>query len=516
MNIEFRKHLQAAALAVVLFAGAAQAPAAAQAYDLWIRGGTVVDGSGRAGYRADVLVRGDTIALVGAVDGEEIDARRTVDARGRIVAPGFIDTHAHGDPLVQPFVNFLAQGVTTVLLGQDGHAVTGWLRAEPGRSLGDWLQAVERHGGEVNVATLSGHGTLRILAGATDPAAPTPAQMAAMRETLAADMDAGAFGLSFGLEYAPGRYSDVAEQKALGDLVGERGGIVMSHMRTEDTGRILEAIDELLQIDAHVHVSHLKIVAGKDPAEAEAVLARLQAARAGGRMATADVYPYLASASSLVFLYPEWAKTREQYEDAVVHRRAELEAHVRSRVEERNGPSAILFVSGPHAGQRLSDVAGQAGLPYERAMIDLIGYGGPAQAHFLMDEEVLQVFLRGDYVNICTDGAPGAPHPRSSGAFVKVLEAYVGDPPKLSLEQAIHKMSGLPAQTLGIDDRGLLAAGRKADIVVIDPARLESRATYAEPMLRPAGIDHVIVNGEIALAQGEPGGRRAGRVLRRR
>nr|WP_255692150.1 amidohydrolase family protein [Luteimonas sp. XNQY3] len=285
-------------------------------------------------------------------------------------------------------------------------------------------------------------------------------------------------------------------------------------MHTEDSGRILDAIDELLQIDAHVHVSHLKIVAGRDAAEARAVLARLDAARADGRRVTGDVYPYLASASSLYFLYPEWAKTREQYEDAVANRRAALEAHIRRRVESRNGPEAILFTAGPHAGRRLSDVAREAGLPFERAAIDVIGYGGPPQAHFLMAQDVHDVLVRAEHVGIGTDGAPGGAHPRAAGTFVKMLEAHVGAPPKLLLDQAIHKMTGLPAGILGID-RGLLQAGRKADIVVFDLDRLDSRATYLEPMLRPAGIDLVVVNGEVALEDGTPLERRSGHMLRR-
>lgn len=494
----------------------AETAAAAPTFDLWIRGGTVVDGSGREGYRADVLVRGDTVVRIDAGGSGAIEATRVIDATGQLITPGFIDTHAHGDPLTQSFGNFLAQGVTTVVLGQDGFSVERWLRDHPGSSLADWMQAVESHGSEVNIATLSGHNTLRNLVEAGNVAVPTQAQLDAMLALLDAELAAGSFGLSFGLEYPPGWHSEPAEQKALGDRVGTQGGIVMSHMRTEDAGSILDAVDELLQIDAHVHVSHLKIVAGKDPAEAQAVMDRLRAARAAGRQATGDVYPYLASASSLVFLYPDWAKMPEDYAHAVEHRRAELEAHLRARVESRNGPSAILFTSGPHAGKRLSEVADAAGIPYEQALIDVIGYRGPAQAHFLMDEDVFQVFLHDDHVNLSTDGAPGGSHPRSAGSFVKVLEAYAGDPPKLSLAQAVHKMSGLSARTMGLDDRGQLVAGRKADILVIDPARLDSRATYAEPTLRPEGITYVIVNGEIELSSGEPTGQRAGRMLRRR
>jgi N-acyl-D-amino-acid deacylase len=479
------------------------------AYDLWIRNGAVVDGTGRDRVQADVLIRGDTIAFVGA-GRANVQARRTIDARGKIVTPGFIDTHSHGDPLSDSFTNFLAQGITTVVLGQDGSSPGSGERPIP---LAEWMRRVEERGSEVNVATFSGHGTLRTLAGVGEAPQPTAAQLRSMQDMLRSDLAAGAYGLSFGLEYAPGRYSQVAETKALGDVVGRHGGTVMSHMRTEDSGRIAAALDEFLQIDAPLHVSHIKIVAAKRLEEAQEVLDRLARARSRGKRVTADVYPYLASVASFQFLYPDWARRREDYHAAVRDRRADLEQHLRTRVRERNGPEAILFTAGPHAGKTLADLATQLRKPYEDVIVDDVGYVGPAQAHFHMSAAVQGAFITADHVSICTDGSPGSAHPRSYDSFVKVLDEYVGAPPKMSLERAIHKMSGLPAAIIGVD-RGVLANGRKADILVLDPEKLASRATFIQPTLAPRGIEVIIVNGAVAFEQGKAVGKQ-GRMLRR-
>lgn len=481
-------------------------------YDLWIRHGTVIDGTGGERVQKDVLIIGDTIAVVAELDGKQVNARRTIDAGGKLVVPGFIDTHSHGDPLTESFTNFLDQGITTVVLGQDG--ATADLGDDNSQTLADWMRRVDQRGSEVNVATLSGHGTLRTRAGVGNSPQPTAAQLEAMKDLLRKDLAAGAYGMSFGLEYAPGRYSQSAEQKALGDLVGKSGGIVMSHMRSEDFDKIGKAIDELLQIDAHVHVSHLKIVAGQRVEEAQAVLDQLAQARARGKNVTGDVYPWTASASNFVFLYPDWAKRREEYEKAVRDRRAELEAHIRMRVAERNGPQAILFTSGPYSGKRLSEVAQELGKPYEKVMIDDIGYGGPQQAHFLMAPAVHAAFINADYVNICTDGAPGPGHPRSYDSFVKVLDEYVGAPPKMSFERAIYRMSGMPAKALGLD-RGTLTPGAKADVLVLSPDELHSRATWTEQQLSPTGIDLILVNGQVAFEMGKATGKLHGRMLRR-
>lgn len=526
-----------AAMLAACGAGEPSAPAPGRddgRYDLWIRGGTVVDGSGGDRYAADVLVRGDEIVHVGAVEGE-VRAERVVEAAGRIVTPGFIDTHSHGDPLKNALTNFLAQGITTVVLGQDGRSM-GFEEHEPGTieawrsaakaehaatgadpvTMAQWMQRLDRQGSEVNVAGLSGHGTLRIIAGVGGDGLPTAAQLEAMREVLEADMAAGSFGLGLGLEYDPGRHSALEEQKALSAIVHRNDGIVMSHMRTEDTGHIAGAVEELLALDGNVHVAHMKIVAGKDPAEAQDVLDRMARARAEGRRVTGDVYPYLASAANLWFLYPDWARDRADFAEALESRRAELEAHIRMRVEERLGPEAILIVSGKHAGKRLADLAKESGMPYEQVILDDLAREPHQQAHFVMTPQVRDVFVLADHVGISTDGGPWLDHPRSAGSTAMILEEFVGEGPgKMSLERAVHKMSGLPAQIMGFGDRGVLRAGAKADILVISLDGLRNRATWAEPLLPPEGFDFVVVNGNVAIDDGRFDGGRHGRLLRR-
>lgn len=526
------------ALAAMLAACTGSAPPASSAfgpegarYDLWIRGGTVVDGTGDRQYPADVLVRGDEIVHVGAVD-EKVQVERVVDATGRVVTPGFIDAHSHGDPLKNALTNFLAQGITTAVLGQDGRSM-GFEEHEPGTleawrsareapregadadpaTMTQWMQRVDQQGSEVNIAGLTGHGTLRIIAGIDRNEQPTAEQLAAMQEILEADMAAGSFGLSLGLEYEPGRNAALGEQKALSAIVSRNDGIIMSHMRTEDTGRIAGAVDELLALEGHVHVAHMKIVAGEDPAEARAVLEQMARARAGGRRVTGDVYPYLASAANLWFLYPDWARDKADFAAALKHRRPELEAHIRRRVEERLGPEGILIASGRHAGKRLADLAEEAGQPYEKVILDDLAHEPHQQAHFVMTPQVRDEFVLADHVSISTDGGPWLSHPRSAGSTAMVLDEFVGAG-KMSLERAVHKMSGLPARIMGIGDRGVIRVGAKADLLVLSLDRLRNRATWAEPLLAPEGFDVVIVNGRVALEDGVPGNEKHGRMLR--
>lgn len=525
------------ALVAMLAACGAAGPSASLAdgepYDLWIRGGTVVDGSGGDRYQADVLVRGEEIVHVGAVQGE-VKTDRVVDATGRIVAPGFIDVHSHGDPLKNALTNFLAQGITTAVLGQDGRSM-GFEEHEPGTleawrsarqapreaadadpaTMAQWMRRVDQQSSEVNIAGLTGHGTLRIIAGVDRNEQPTAQQLAAMQEILEADMAAGSFGLSLGLEYEPGRNAALDEQKVLSAIVSRNDGIIMSHMRTEDTGHIAGAVDELLALEGHVHVAHMKIVAGEDPAEAQAVLEQMARARATGRRVTGDVYPYLASAANLWFLYPDWARDKADFTAALEHRRPELEAHIRKRVEERLGPQGILIVSGKHAGKRLADLAEEAGQPYEKVILDDLAHEPHQQAHFVMTPQVRDQFVLADHISISTDGGPWLNHPRSAGSTVMILDEFVGEGAgKMSLERAIHKMSGLPAQTMGIVDRGVIREGAKADLLVLSPDRLRNRATWTEPLLPPEGFDVVIVNGRVALEDGVPGNGKHGRMLR--
>ena len=279
--------------------------AESQTYDWHVRGGTLVDGTGDAARQSDVLVRGDTIAHVGAVDPDTITAARTFDASGLHVTPGFIDAHAHGNPLDTPrFRNALAMGVTTVLLGQDG----GGPKAQ---AFADRLSAVAEARPFVNVGYLIGHNTLRHESGIGYDA-PTEAERQRLAGLVKRGLDDGAFGLSLGLEYDPGIQAQMPELVAVAEPVAARGGVIMSHMRSEDAADIEDSVAELIEqgrrSGAHVHAAHLKIVLSDNPDQARAVLEQMDTARENGLEVTADVYPYKASFTGVSILFPEWAR----------------------------------------------------------------------------------------------------------------------------------------------------------------------------------------------------------------
>lgn len=478
--------------------------------DLLITNGRVIDGTGAPPRRADVVVVGDRIHSVRELSGverERIAAARTIDAQGLVVTPGFVDVHAHGDPLRTPaFRNFLAMGVTTICLGLDG--------SSPGRGdLGAWLRDVERRRPGVNVAAFVGHASVRRAAGVDANPEPTPAAIARMAELVDGALDAGAFGLSTGLEYVPGRRAGMDELVAIAQPVGARDALVASHVRNEDADAIEDSVRELLaqcaRSGAHPHLSHAKIVYAHDPASADAVLELLASAGA-----TADVYPYVASYTGLSILFPDWALPPNDYATARDTRRPELQAHLRARIEARNGPTAMLFGSGPHAGETLAEAARASNVPFEDLLLDL-GPGGASAAYFVMDDAVMRRFLVAPDVMIASDGSPTMRHPRGHGTFAKVIREHVIARSDLTLAEAIRKMTSLPADTVGIEGRGRIAPGAFADLLVFDPAEVRDRATFTDPFRRADGFRHVIVNGKAAVTDGEPAEERHGRALRR-
>lgn len=503
--------LIAISLAAALMAGGASA---ATKLDLVIRNARVVDGSGRPAFTADVGVRGDTIVAVGKT---RLSGRRVIDARGRVLAPGFVDSHAHGDPLESPMENFLSQGVTLIVLGQDGRTPGSSDEDDETGGMGfrQWRDAVDRRGLNLNVAALSGFGTLRTAAGAGVKTA-TPEQQAREAGLLQQDMDAGAFGMSSGLEYVPDRYGSIEELAALARVVGRNDGVVESHMRTEDHGRISGAIDELVAQGryARAHISHIKVVSGHGAEEGDEVLAQIARANAQGVKLSADVYPYTAGFADFSLVYPAWAKQEGEFKDAVANRRAELEAAIKARVMGRNGPTAILIASGPDAGLTVEQAAKKAGKPFETYIVDA-GYEGPAAAHFVMDEALQDRFVASPLVAFSTDGSPGMKHPRSWGSYSRIIEEFVVKRHALSLEQAVRKATGYPARDiLGLTDRGFVRVGMKADLVLFDPLKVHTRATWEKPAQAAEGFDLVVVNGKVAWEGGKLTQAHAGRLLR--
>ena len=339
---------------------------AASVHDLYIHGGTIVDGTGTPQFAGDLLIDDGMITFVGTTDPDIVAAVQTIDASGKVVSPGFIDAHAHGSPLSDDndfLKSFLRQGVTTVILGQDG--------ASPDRrkTIAEWLEAVKAKGVGPNVAALVGHGTLRTQSGGGEKEQVTPQEQTAMETLLAQGFEDGAYGLSTGLEYLPGRYANKAELNALAKVAGAHDGIVSSHIRNEDDDRVAQSVAEVIEQGqyARVNVTHIKVVYGKSRAQGEAVLKQIRDARDSGMQVTADVYPYLASFGSLIYLYPEWAKRKTEFDNAVINRRAELEDFLRAKIRRRNGPDAILISKGEYAGKTLGEIAAINGVSPEEA-----------------------------------------------------------------------------------------------------------------------------------------------------
>lgn len=483
-------------------------------YDLLIAGGTVVDGTGDPARPAAVLVKDGRIAFVGTIDPDTIELvedGESFDATGLVVAPGFIDAHAHGDPTDPddpPFTNFLAMGVTTIMLGQDGGS-------PPAAELAAQLDLAAAAGPAVNVAYLVGHNTIRRESG-VDFGDPGSEGLLRMSNLVRQGLDAGAFGLSTGLEYDPGSRAGIDELVAIARPVGEVGGVVSSHLRSEDADRVEAALDELIEqgerSGARVHASHLKIVLGKDTVRAASLLDAMTRAAALGVEVTADVYPYTASYTGIGILFPEWAKPPNDYETVLAERREELAEHLRERVESRNGPQATLFGTGELAGRTLAEVAEERRVPFEEVLIEL-GPDGASAAYFVMDEAVMSWLLEDPRVAVSSDGSPTMQHPRGHGAFARVIRRYVVEEGLLTIEEAVRKMTGLTASIFRLDDpdvvdvpRGRLRAGWAADIVVFDPAAVADPADFEHPHRPAEGMSAVWVNGRLALRGGEPVG----------
>ena len=456
---------------------------------------------------ADLLVHDGRIAFIGPVDRDTVVIHDFFDATGLIVTPGFIDAHAHGDPLREPsFHNFLAMGVTTILLGQDGSSpdVT---------SLPAHLAAADSARPGVNVAFLVGHSTVRRESGVGfgDPGSEG---LVRMSELVADGLAAGAYGLSTGLEYDPGSRAGIEELVTVAGPVAEAGAVVSSHMRSEDADKVDAALAELIEqgrrSGARVHVSHMKIVLEDDTSVARQVLDAMSVARAEGIEITADVYPYTASFTGLSILFPEWSRPPNDYAAVVRDRRSELARHLRLRVESRNGPEATLFGTGPLAGRTLASVAHERDLPFEDILIEL-GPEGASAAYFVMDDQVMRTLLADPAVVISSDGSPTMLHPRGYGSFARVVGKLVAGEGLLSLEEAVRKMSGATAAIYRIDDasvssppRGLLRAGFAADILAFDPNQVRDVADFEHPHRLAEGMRRVWVNGDLAWRDGQP------------
>lgn len=485
---------------------------AAEPVDVHIAGGTVIDGRDPKPFRADVLITDGKIVHVGLV-GDGVKAKRRIDASGKVVTPGFIDTHAHGDPK-HANRNFLAMGVTTLCVGQDG-------RSPSDDRIRYWRGSLMNKRLAVNVVPFVGHGTLRGAAKIGLSKTPTDKQIERMAKMVGSAMDLGAWGLTTGLEYRPGVFATKEELVAIAKPVAERDGVIMSHMRSEDDDAIDAALDELLaqgsEGGARVHVSHIKVVYGKGAARADKLLAKLDAARKAGVRVTADIYPYNASYTTINIVFPDFALPPNSFNRVKRDKRDELAQFLREKITRRGGPEATLFGTDPWRGMTLKEVAEKTKKPFEDVLIDDVGPGHAAAAYFVMDDALQSRLLLDPFTNVATDGSATSRHPRGYGTFAKVIRLHVVERDALPLGEAIRKMSGLAADTVRLTHvkRGTLQAGWAADVLVFDPRAVKDRADYENPNNLAEGMSFVLVNGVVEIDDGEPQKRRGGRLLLR-
>jgi len=498
-------------------------------FDVVITGARVIDGSGGPWFRADIGIRGDTIAALGDLAG--IRAAQRIDGQGLVAAPGFIDIHSHGRRgifSVPTAENYLREGVTTIVEGPDGSSPI---------PLAPFLDRVAKTPISINFATFAGQGSIREqVVGLADRKA-TPAEIEKMKQLMAQAMRDGAFGLSTGLYYVPGNFTPTEEVIEIAKVAGQMGGIHISHMRNE-ASHVLDSVKETIRIGEEGHlptqITHHKIIGRANWGLSVETLKLVEEARARGVDVTIDQYPYTASSTGISALFPQWAleggqnAVRERL--AAPEQRARIKATIVENIKiDRGGgdPKNISIANcgfdSTLAGKDLAQITiDRGGQPtFENAAetaMDLQQKGGCSAIYHAIEEDDVVRILQSPYTMIASDGeipifGQASPHPRSYGTFSRVLGVYVRERHALTLEEAVRRMSGYPAQRLKLWDRGLLRPGMKADIVLFDPAQVGDRATYEIPHQYSVGVHEVIVNGKLVLHQDAVTAERPGRVL---
>ena len=533
-------------LVVALALAGASSVAGAQnvTYDLIIRGGRIVDGTGAPSYRADLAVSKGRIAMIGRPD--TVRARRVIDATGLVVAPGFVDmmgqsadmfTRVPGDVAI----NLLSQGITTINAGEGESSAPQ--NAERARALGwstmrEYFRRLEAAGTPLNVAQTVGHTSVRQIVIGDSARQASPAELQRMRDLVEEAMQAGAIGVSTSLIYPPAIYASEEEITALTSVAGRYGGRYFTHMRNEGD-RLLEAIDEALRIGRNartpVHIFHLKTAGQANWGKMDLALARIREARAGGQDVAVDIYPYVNNGLGIrALIHP---RNAEAGQDALTKRLGDpaMRARIRKEMEEEAGWENWYA----HAGRDWDRIilggivhpqyAQYGGLSIkaigERARKDpwdvffAIAESGRAFAMPQSMSEANKIkAMREEFTSFDTDVGPAtsdiATHPRAFGAFPRIFARYVRELGVLSLEGAVQRASAVAANEIGAYDRGRLAPGLAADIVVFNPVTIRDRATFAEPSLPSEGVDYVLVNGVVAFEKGKYTGAKSGVVLR--
>jgi N-acyl-D-amino-acid deacylase len=529
------------------------------AYDTVIRGGTIYDGSGGAPYAGDVAIEGDRIAYIGpAAPG---DAERVIDARGLAVTPGFINMLSWAtESLIQDGrgQSDIRQGVTLEVFGEGwsmGPLDEEMKRLEVSRqgdirfpitwtTLGEYLEFLERRGVSHNVASFVGATTVRIHELGEGDVDPTPEQLARMRELVRVAMNEGAMGVGSSIIYAPASYAETDELVALVSEAGRCGGMYISHMRSEGD-RIMESIDELIEISrrsgAPAEIYHLKLAGRDNWGRLDEVIRRIEAARAEGLRITTDMYTYPAGATGLDAAMPVWVQAGGQ--EAWIERLRD--PAIRARVAEEmrrpgQGWENLFYGAGPegmllagfrnpalreYTGKTLAEVARLRGKSPEETAMDLVieDNSRVGTIYFLMSEDNVRRQVQLPWMSFGSDAASQAtegvflnsnPHPRAYGNFARLLGRYVRDEGLVPLQEAVRRLTSMPAGHLGIRERGALRQGYFADLAIFDPATITDRATFEQPHQYAVGMRHVFVNGVQVLADGEHTGATPGRAVR--
>ena len=529
-------------------------------YDLLIRNGRIVDGSGGAGYVADVAIKGDRIVKIGKLP--QATAARTIDAQGLVVAPGFIDMLGQSETylLIDPrAMSKVMMGVTTEITGE-GESIAPINERQikeqedflkrfsltiDWRSLDEYFKRLDKQGSGVNLGTFVGATQVREYVVGYDDRPPTPQELEQMKKLVADAMRDGALGLSTSLQYVPARFAKTDELIELAKVARQYGGIYATHQRSE-ANTIDASLDEVFEIaqkaNIPVEIWHLKTAYKKNWGRMPYVLDRIKQARDRGLDITADIYPYIAGSTALSACLPPWAleggtdKMLARLRDPQTRQRLKTEISQEQTTWENiylgsGGPGGVLIGAvvnrelEPLQGKRISEIAEQQKKDPLDAVFDLIlaDHGQTGAIYFMMSEDDMRAAMKSPLVSFCTDSGSRATdgplagsksHPRGWGSYPRILGRHVRDEKLLSLEAAIHKMTGAPAARVGLKERGLIKEGMFADVTVFDPAKVIDRATFESPNQYPIGIDYVIVNGKLSVDKGQRTSALAGRVLR--